>query len=106
VHAATLTSALSALRERGIRSLLVEGGAALATAFLQEALVDRLIIFRAPLILGAGALPAFGALPAERAEAAARWRVVHAERFGDDEMTIYAPPVRGGGSYLNVHRAD
>ncbi|MEO6525951.1 MAG: bifunctional diaminohydroxyphosphoribosylaminopyrimidine deaminase/5-amino-6-(5-phosphoribosylamino)uracil reductase RibD [Gemmatimonadaceae bacterium] len=93
VHAATLGGALEALCKRGIRSLLVEGGATLASAFLQEALVDRLVIFRAPLVLGGGALNAFGAVPATRVSEAVRWRVVHTQRLGDDEMTIYAPPV-------------
>jgi diaminohydroxyphosphoribosylaminopyrimidine deaminase/5-amino-6-(5-phosphoribosylamino)uracil reductase len=91
VHAATPSSALVALRERGIRSILVEGGAALASAFIQEALVDRLIIFRGPLILGGGALNAFGAIPGVRVSDAVRWRIVGAQRYGDDEMTIYAP---------------
>lgn len=92
VHAASLADALVALRDAGIRSLLVEGGAALASSFLQEALVDRLIIFRAPLILGGNALNAFaGLLPVTLGEAR-RWRVIDARRFGDDEMTVYAPP--------------
>jgi diaminohydroxyphosphoribosylaminopyrimidine deaminase/5-amino-6-(5-phosphoribosylamino)uracil reductase len=106
LHAATSRDALLALRERGVRSLLVEGGAALASALLQEALVDRLIIFRAPLVLGGGALNAFGSLPPVRAGEAARWRLVRTQRFEDDEMSVYAPPGGGGGSYLNVHRAD
>ena len=92
VHAASLADALVALRDAGIRTLLVEGGAALASSFLQEALVDRLIIFRAPLILGGSALNAFaGLLPVTIGEAR-RWRVIDARRFGDDEMTVYAPP--------------
>ena len=91
VHAASLADALVALRERGIRSLLVEGGAALATSFLQDALVDRLIIFRAPLILGRDALGAFSGLPSTTIGAAPRWRLVDARRFGDDEMTVYSP---------------
>ncbi len=91
VHAATLADALRALRGREIRNLLVEGGAGLASALLQEALVDRLIIFRAPLLLGGGALNGFGALPAATVAGAARWRIVDTGRFGDDEMTIYAP---------------
>ena len=92
VHAASLIDALVALRAAGIRSLLVEGGAALASSFLQEALVDRLIIFRAPLVLGGGALNAFGGLPPVTVSAAGRWHVIDAQRFGDDEMTVYAPP--------------
>jgi diaminohydroxyphosphoribosylaminopyrimidine deaminase/5-amino-6-(5-phosphoribosylamino)uracil reductase len=92
VHAATLGDALVALRGAGIRSLLVEGGAALATSFLQEALVDRLIIFRAPIILGSDALNAFAGLPPATLGDAKRWHVVQSRRFGDDEMTVYAPP--------------
>jgi diaminohydroxyphosphoribosylaminopyrimidine deaminase/5-amino-6-(5-phosphoribosylamino)uracil reductase len=98
LHAATARDALVALRERGVRSLLVEGGAALASAFLQEALVDRLIIFRAPLVLGKGALSAFGAMPRARAGEAPRWRLIRSQRFEDDEMTVYAPPVKEGGA--------
>jgi diaminohydroxyphosphoribosylaminopyrimidine deaminase / 5-amino-6-(5-phosphoribosylamino)uracil reductase len=93
LHAATTRDALVALRERGIRSLLVEGGATLASAFLQEALVDRLIIFRAPLVLGGGALNAFGSMPPSRAGDAPRWRLLHTQRFEDDEMSVYAPPI-------------
>jgi diaminohydroxyphosphoribosylaminopyrimidine deaminase/5-amino-6-(5-phosphoribosylamino)uracil reductase len=92
VHAASLADALVALRAAGIRTLLVEGGAVLASSFLQEALVDRLIIFRAPLILGGGALNAFAGLPSVTIGDARPWRVIDARRFGDDEMTVYAPP--------------
>ena len=92
LHAATSRDALVALRERGVRSILVEGGATLASALVQEALVDRLIIFRAPLVLGGGALNAFGSAPPTRAVDAPRWRLLRTQRFGDDEMSVYAPP--------------
>jgi diaminohydroxyphosphoribosylaminopyrimidine deaminase/5-amino-6-(5-phosphoribosylamino)uracil reductase len=92
VRAATLRAALVALRTRGIRSLLVEGGAALAGSLLREALVDRLVIFRAPLVLGGGALCAFAGMPPVRAQDAAHWRLLEARRLEDDELTIYAPP--------------
>ncbi|MEP6621170.1 MAG: bifunctional diaminohydroxyphosphoribosylaminopyrimidine deaminase/5-amino-6-(5-phosphoribosylamino)uracil reductase RibD [bacterium] len=93
LHAATLSDALVGLRTLKVRSLLVEGGAAIAAGFIQEALVDRLIIFRAPLVLGGGSLNAFGGMPPVTVTGAQRWRIVHARRFGDDEMTVYAPPV-------------
>jgi diaminohydroxyphosphoribosylaminopyrimidine deaminase/5-amino-6-(5-phosphoribosylamino)uracil reductase len=92
IHAATARDALIALRERGVRSLLVEGGATLAVALVQDALVDRLVIFRAPLVLGAGSLNAFGTAAAVRAADARRWRLIESRRFGEDEMTVYAPP--------------
>ncbi len=92
VHAASLSEALLKLRAEGVRDLLVEGGAALASSFIQEQLVDRLIIFRAPIILGAGAVNAFAAMGPFGLEEAERWRLVESKRFGDDEMTIYSPP--------------
>ena len=42
------------LRERGVRSVMVEGGATLITALLGERLVDRLAVCIAPKILGSG----------------------------------------------------
>jgi diaminohydroxyphosphoribosylaminopyrimidine deaminase/5-amino-6-(5-phosphoribosylamino)uracil reductase len=53
-------------------------------------LVDRLVIFQAPVILGAGALSAFAALPAQRAGQAPRLRVVERKALGADLMTVYA----------------
>jgi diaminohydroxyphosphoribosylaminopyrimidine deaminase / 5-amino-6-(5-phosphoribosylamino)uracil reductase len=91
LHAASLPHALRALRARGVGSILVEGGAGLATSLVQEALVDRLVIFRAPILLGAGSLNAFGGLPAGTITGVPRWRVVQGRRFGDDEMTVYKP---------------
>lgn len=90
VRAEALADGLRALRARGVRSLLVEGGAALAGALLAGALVDRLIILQAPIILGAGALPAFAAAPAQAARAAVRLRVVERTVLGDDLMTVYS----------------
>ena len=98
IHAANLADALVELRAAGIQSVLVEGGAALATSFLQESLVDRLIIFRAPIILGGESLNAFAGLPPDTLGTAKRWRVIDARRFGDDEMTVYGPPVSGAGA--------
>ena len=49
-----------------------------------------MIIFQAPVLLGAGALPAFGgALPS--AALVDQWRVLERRTFGDDLMTTYAP---------------
>lgn len=45
---------LSGLHSLGVRSVMVEGGAALITSFLSERLVDRLAVCIAPKILGSG----------------------------------------------------
>jgi diaminohydroxyphosphoribosylaminopyrimidine deaminase/5-amino-6-(5-phosphoribosylamino)uracil reductase len=49
-----LVALLAALHERGIGSVLVEGGAQMITALLRARLVDRLAVCIAPKILGAG----------------------------------------------------
>ncbi len=87
--AANLADALRTLRARGIRSLLVEGGPRLAGAALAASVVDRLIIFQAPLLLGAGADSAFAFAPAVALPDARRVPVMARQAFGDDLMTIY-----------------
>jgi GTP cyclohydrolase II len=49
-----LAAALARLRDAGVESLLVEGGAAVITAFLAAGLVDRMIVGIAPIVLGRG----------------------------------------------------
>jgi riboflavin-specific deaminase-like protein len=49
-----LRALLSALYSLGVRSVMVEGGAALITSFLHDRLVDRLAVCIAPKILGRG----------------------------------------------------
>ncbi len=90
LQAPTLPEALKRLRLQGIRHLLVEGGATLASALMAAGLVDRLITFQTPVILGQGALAAFAALPAQPAETAPRLRVIARREFGSDLMTTYA----------------
>jgi len=90
LSAASLREALQSLRSRGVTHLVVEGGAALASAFMEAGFVDRLITFQAPVLLGAGALSAFAALPAQKADVAPRLRVVARKTLGSDVMTIYA----------------
>jgi diaminohydroxyphosphoribosylaminopyrimidine deaminase / 5-amino-6-(5-phosphoribosylamino)uracil reductase len=93
VRVASPDAALVALRrDHDVRSLLVEGGAGLASTLWARALVDRLVIFQAPVVLGSGALHAFSQAPTVRAAGAPRLRVVERRRLGDDLMTIYAPP--------------
>ncbi len=93
VESRAVSSSREALRylgTRGIRNLLVEGGATLGSALLSTGLVDRLVIFQAPVILGAGALAAFATFPSQRAHDAPRLRVLERKALGADLMTIYA----------------
>ncbi len=49
---APLEASMQLLRERGIKSLMVEGGAEVITAFLQARLVDALVLTVAPKLVG------------------------------------------------------
>jgi diaminohydroxyphosphoribosylaminopyrimidine deaminase/5-amino-6-(5-phosphoribosylamino)uracil reductase len=85
-----LAAVLEELRGREVQSLIIEGGAGVAGAFLRAGLVDKASFFVAPLILGSDGLGAVsGAGPLTVAEAA-RLRDVETHRHGDDvEITGY-----------------
>jgi diaminohydroxyphosphoribosylaminopyrimidine deaminase / 5-amino-6-(5-phosphoribosylamino)uracil reductase len=53
---------LAALAAEGVQSLLLEGGPTIGTSFLADGLVDRLLVFVAPVLAGDGP-PMVGALP-------------------------------------------
>jgi diaminohydroxyphosphoribosylaminopyrimidine deaminase/5-amino-6-(5-phosphoribosylamino)uracil reductase len=92
VQASSLRVALDALGDAGVRSLLVEGGARLAGAFIGTGMVDRLVIFQGSAIFGAGALGAFAFVPPTEVVRAPGWRALERREIGADTMTVYAPP--------------
>jgi diaminohydroxyphosphoribosylaminopyrimidine deaminase/5-amino-6-(5-phosphoribosylamino)uracil reductase len=97
--AADLTAGFRRLREAGIRSLLVEGGAALAGAVLADRLAHRLVIFQAPVALGPRALHAFDGAPPAVLSELERHPVLERRSLGRDVMTTYAP----AGESTDVH---
>ncbi|MBT8477516.1 MAG: bifunctional diaminohydroxyphosphoribosylaminopyrimidine deaminase/5-amino-6-(5-phosphoribosylamino)uracil reductase RibD [Gemmatimonadetes bacterium] len=78
-----LGAAMSALRERGLRAILVEGGGRLAGAMLAEGLVRKQYLIYAPVILGPEGVPAIAShTTAERGD----WNVVHRAGLGPDTL--------------------
>lgn len=69
--------------------LLVEGGAATAAAFLAADLVDRLMIYRAPILIGAGRPGLTDIGLTALADAHDRWRRSDQRRLGDDALDVY-----------------
>jgi len=55
---------LAALAAEGVQSLLLEGGPRLASAFLREGLIDKLLVFVAPKLSGVGPSLFEGDVPA------------------------------------------
>ena len=81
-----IRSALAALREAGIGTVLVEGGAQVASALLREELVQRLYLLIAPTFYGDGGLPAFFELPASAPD---DWAVSGRAGLGRDTLIVY-----------------
>jgi diaminohydroxyphosphoribosylaminopyrimidine deaminase/5-amino-6-(5-phosphoribosylamino)uracil reductase len=86
-----LNDGLLELASRGIRSVLLEGGARIAGAALRAGSVDRIVMFQTKVELGPEGVMAFAFTPPELAAPGPRWKVVRQEQLGDDSMTVYAP---------------
>jgi diaminohydroxyphosphoribosylaminopyrimidine deaminase / 5-amino-6-(5-phosphoribosylamino)uracil reductase len=69
--------------------LLVEGGARTAAAFLAAGLVDRLLFYRAPILIGGGkaCLTDIGLTGLD--EAHGKWQLVDTRMLGVDRLDIY-----------------
>jgi diaminohydroxyphosphoribosylaminopyrimidine deaminase/5-amino-6-(5-phosphoribosylamino)uracil reductase len=74
---------LRLLHDRGVVSVLLEGGPTLAASFVAAGLVDRVLAYIAPVLLGAGR-PAVGELGLGTITDALRLRLCEAVRVGDD----------------------
>lgn len=84
---------LSALGEREITSLLVEGGSTVNASFLMQGLVDKLVWFIAPLIIGgAGAIGPVGGSGVRHLARAIRLRELSIRQLGSD-LCVEAYPV-------------
>lgn len=77
-----LSAALDLLGERGVTSLMVEGGAQVITSFLRERLVDQVILTIAPILVGG--LRAVGNLGLSNAGSFPRMANMIVEEMGGD----------------------
>jgi len=77
-------SVVRALGERGITSLLVEGGGEVAAAAIRARVVDRLVLFVAPMLLGGDAIAAVGPLGIVRVARGVRVEGLAVARVGAD----------------------
>ena len=76
-------------RIEGAQCLYVEGGAQTAAAFLAADLVDRLEIYRAPILIGDGLRAIAGFAPDTLDEAHGRWAPTERAQLGSDSFTAY-----------------
>lgn len=85
-----LAADLAELQRRGIRSLFIEGGPTLASAFITAGLVDELLIYVAPALIGGPRL-ALGDLGIASIGDALRFDFTTIERLGDDVLLVVHP---------------
>ncbi|MEO7263248.1 MAG: bifunctional diaminohydroxyphosphoribosylaminopyrimidine deaminase/5-amino-6-(5-phosphoribosylamino)uracil reductase RibD [Jatrophihabitantaceae bacterium] len=84
--------ALKALFDRGVRHVLLEGGPTLAGAFLEARLVDQVVAYIAPKLLGAGPAVLQDAGIKSMSQAVSL-EIQDVQRLGDD-LKITGRPVR------------
>jgi diaminohydroxyphosphoribosylaminopyrimidine deaminase/5-amino-6-(5-phosphoribosylamino)uracil reductase len=85
-----LTSPRAISTMAGVGYLMVEGGAATARAFLAAGLVDRLMLYRAPLTI-AGEVPRLPELTEAALTAAGEWQRTDSRPLGNDRLDVYDP---------------
>ena len=91
-----LKAVLALLAERGVNEVQVEAGATLAGAFLADGLVDEVLLYVAPVLLGERSRPLFDGLHIDAMDERMRLRVVESRNIGED-LRILLRPVAGQG---------
>ena len=87
-----LADILAQLYDRGIRSLLVEGGAVVHSELIRRGLWQKMVVFVAPMIVGGGDAPSiFFGEGVARLTDAYRFRFDRAEFVGNDLMITAYP---------------
>ena len=80
---------LHALQERGVQSLIVEGGSLLHSDFIRRGLWQKMVVFVAPAIVGGAEAPSiFSGEPVSRLTDAYRFSFDRAEMIGSDLMVV------------------
>lgn len=91
-----LSAVLQELGSRRITSVLVEGGAALAASLLRASLVDRLIVYYAPILIGDPSAPGLCAdMGIHDLGRSLRFSLIDSVRVGDDVRMRFDPEGRG-----------
>lgn len=86
-----LAKVLSVLAERDIGELLVESGATLAGALLRQGLVDELLVYVAPLLLGASGRPLLAGIDPTRMSERLGLTLLETRHIGPDLRLRFRP---------------
>ena len=95
-----LAAVLTLLAERGVNEVMVESGATLAAAFLEAGLVDEVLLYVAPVLLGSNARPLFDGLNVEHMTGVMHLELLETRQLGEDIRVLLRPAtnaVKPGG---------
>ncbi len=81
-----LDALCTVLGERGVAGVLVEGGAVLTAALLERRLIDKMVFFVAPKIIGGDGISVFASCGIDTMERALSLRDLTSQRVGGDVM--------------------
>jgi diaminohydroxyphosphoribosylaminopyrimidine deaminase/5-amino-6-(5-phosphoribosylamino)uracil reductase len=77
---------LEELGRRGLKSVLVEGGSHVAAAALREHVVDKVLFFYGPTLVGGDGQPMIGPLGVDRIAAGLKLHTIELHRLKDDVL--------------------
>jgi diaminohydroxyphosphoribosylaminopyrimidine deaminase/5-amino-6-(5-phosphoribosylamino)uracil reductase len=80
-----LDTLLTTLASRGLSSVIIEGGATTAQRFLDAGLVDRIMLFSSPVVVGEGGVPS----PITEQGVPRGFALRHHAQLGDDYVSDY-----------------
>ncbi|MCC4621230.1 bifunctional diaminohydroxyphosphoribosylaminopyrimidine deaminase/5-amino-6-(5-phosphoribosylamino)uracil reductase RibD [Xanthomonas cassavae CFBP 4642] len=86
-----LTAVLAVLAERGINEVHAEAGATLSGALLQAGLVDEIVVYLAPVLLGDSARPLVAGLDIQTLAQRQQLHLLDVRQLGQDLRLRYTP---------------
>ncbi len=92
-----LRAVLEALGQRGIKHVLIEGGGQIAATALAEGVVDKVLFFYGPLLLGGESRPMIGPVGIARLVDGVRLHTITVRQLGSDVVVTGYIGKKGGG---------
>ena len=84
-----LDAAFAKLGEGGLTRILVEGGAKLAAGLVTRDLIDEVLFFRAPVVVGSDGVRALAGQALSAIERSPRYRMIDDAVVGEDRLRRY-----------------
>ncbi|MFF8285567.1 bifunctional diaminohydroxyphosphoribosylaminopyrimidine deaminase/5-amino-6-(5-phosphoribosylamino)uracil reductase RibD [Streptomyces albus] len=91
-HGIDVAALLDELYRRGLRSVLLEGGARLASAFVARGLLDRVVAYLAPVLLGSRGRPVLEDFGVKNLAEGRRFETGEVRKVGEDIRLVLRAP--------------